>query len=161
VVKQELGGIGINLTTQDEASNTFTSDLQNGNFQLAFYGPPGGPTPYYELHLMLDSANMQPVGQAAQGDYGRYKNATVDQLFGQYAGATSAADQESAIKQISTYVINDVPLIPVIEAVDWYQYSTANLQGWPSAADPYAQPAPWNYPDIEQVLLRVYSKSSQ
>jgi peptide/nickel transport system substrate-binding protein len=161
VVKQELAGIGINLTTQDEANNTFTSDLQNGNFQLAFYGPPGGPTPYYELHLMLDSANMQPLGQAAQGDYGRYKNTTVDQLFGQYAAATSAADQESAIKQISTYMINDVPLIPVVEAVDWYQYSTADLQGWPSAADPYAQPAPWNYPDIEQVLLHVYSKSSQ
>ena len=161
VVKQELAGIGINVTTQDEAGNTFTSDLQNGNFQLAFYGPPGGPTPYYELHLMLDSANMQPVGQSAQGDYGRYKNTTVDQLFGQYAAATTAADQESAIKQISTYMINDVPLIPVIEAVDWYQYSTADLQGWPSAADPYAQPAPWNYPDIEQVLLHVYSKSSQ
>jgi len=161
VVKQELGGIGINVTTQDEAGNTFTSDLQNGNFQLAFYGPPGGPTPYYELHLMLDSANMQPVGQSAQGDYGRYKNTTVDQLFGQYASATSAAGQEAAIQQISTYMINDVPLIPVIEAVDWYQYSTAQLQGWPSAADPYAQPAPWNYPDIEQVLLHLYSKSSQ
>ena len=161
VVKQELANIGINLTTEDEAGNTFTSDLQDGNFQLAFYGPPGGPTPYYELHQMLDSANYAAVGTTAQGDYGRYKNPAVDQLFGQYAAATSQATQEAAMKQIETYMINDVPLIPVIEAVDWYQYSTADLVGWPSAGDPYAQPAPWNWPDVEQVLLHLYSKSAQ
>jgi peptide/nickel transport system substrate-binding protein len=161
VMKQELASIGINLTTDDEASNTYTSDLQNGNFQLIFYGPPGGPTPYYELHLMIDSANYAALGSAAQGDYGRYKNPTVDGLFGQYAAATSQAGQEAAMKQIETYMINDVPLIPVVEAVDWYQYSTADLQGWPSASNPYAQPAPWNYPDVEMVLLHLFSKSAQ
>jgi len=161
VVEQELKGIGINLKTLDEADNTFTSDLNNGNFQLIFYGPPGGPTPYYELHLMLDSANDQPLGQAANGDYGRYKNPAVDQLFGSYAAATTPAEQQSAIKQISTYVIKDVPLIPVVEAVDFFEYSTQDLQGWPSAAEPYAQPAPWNYPDLEMVLLHLYSKSAQ
>jgi peptide/nickel transport system substrate-binding protein len=161
VIKQELQGIGINLTTVDEANNTFTSDLENGNFQLAFYGPPGGPTPYYELHLMLDSANYAAVGTEAQGDYGRYRNSAVDELFGQYAAATSQATQEAAMEQIETYMINDVPLIPVIEAVDWFQYSTADLEGWPSASDPYAQPAPWNYPDVEQVLLHLYSSSAQ
>jgi len=161
VVKQELAGIGINVTVLDEADNTFTSDLQNGNFQAIMYGPPGGPTPYYELHLMLDSTNSQAIGSAAQGDYGRYKNAAVDQLFGDYASATSQSAQEDAIKQIETYMINDVPLIPVVQAVDWFQYSTADLQGWPSASNPYAQPAPWNYPDLEMVLLHLYSTSAQ
>jgi peptide/nickel transport system substrate-binding protein len=161
VVKQELQGIGINLTVKDEADNTFTSDLQNGNFELAFYGPPGGPTPYYELHLMLDSSNMAPVGQSAEGDYGRYKNSAVDQLFTQYAQATTPAAQQQAIKGLATYMVQDVPLIPVVEAVDWFQYSTQDLQGWPSASDPYAQPAPWNWPDVEMVLLHLYSKSSQ
>jgi peptide/nickel transport system substrate-binding protein len=161
VMKQELAGIGINLTVKDEADNTFTSDLQDGNFQLAFYGPPGGPTPYYELHQMLDSSNMAPVGQSAEGDYGRYKNPAVDQLFTQYAQATTPAAQQQAIKSLATYMVQDVPLIPVVEAVDWFQYSTQDLQGWPSASDPYAQPAPWNWPDVESVLLHLYSKSAQ
>ena len=161
VVKQELAGIGINLTTVDEADNTFTSDLQNGNFQVIMYGPPGGPSPYYELHLMLDSANYAAIGSPAQGDYGRYKNPAVDALFGQYAAATSLVGQQQAIKKIEAYMLNDVPLIPVTESVDWYQYSTADLEGWPSAADPYAQPSPWTYPDVEQVLLHLYSRSAQ
>jgi peptide/nickel transport system substrate-binding protein len=161
VVKQELSGIGINVTVLDEADNTFTSDLQNGSFQVIMYGPPAGPTPYYELHLMLDSANDQAIGSAAQGDYGRYKNPAVDQAFSTYASATSQAAQQQALEQVETYMINDVPLIPVVESVDWYQYSTAQLSGWPSAADQYAQPSPWTYPDVEQVLLRLYSKSAQ
>jgi peptide/nickel transport system substrate-binding protein len=161
VIKQELAGIGINLTVLDEAANTFTSDLQNGNFQVIMYGPPAGPTPYYELHLMLDSANNQAVGTAAQGDYGRYKNSAVDAAFGQYAAATTATAQQQALKTVETYMLNDVPLIPVVESVDWFQYSTADLQGWPSAADAYAQPSPWTYPDVEQVLLRLYSKTAQ
>jgi peptide/nickel transport system substrate-binding protein len=161
VIKQELAGIGIDVTVLDEADNTFTSDLQNGNFQVIMYGPPAGPTPYYELHLMLDSANNQAIGTAAQGDYGRYRSSAVDKAFGQYAAATSASAQQAALEQVETYMINDVPLIPVVESVDWYQYSTADLEGWPSAADAYAQPSPWTYPDVEQVLLRLYSKSAQ
>ncbi len=161
VIKQELAGIGINITVLDEADNTFTSDLQNGNFQVIMYGPPAGPTPYYELHLMLDSANDQAIGSAAQGDYGRYKNSAVDAAFGQYAAATSASAQQQALETVESYMLNDVPLIPVVESVDWFQYSTADLQGWPSAADAYAQPSPWTYPDVEQVLLRLYSKTAQ
>jgi peptide/nickel transport system substrate-binding protein len=161
VVKQELAGIGINISVLDEADNTFTSDLDNGNFQLIMYGPPGGPTPYYELHLMLDSANYAAVGSAAEGDYGRYKNTALDADFGQYAAATSQAGQQQALDQVQTVMLNDVPLIPVVESVDWFQYSTAQLEGWPSAADQYAQPSPWTYPDVEQVLLHLYSPSAQ
>jgi len=58
-------------------------------------------------------------------------------------------------------MISDVPFIPTTESVDWYQYNTTDLQGWPTKDDAYAQPAPWNYPDDEQVLLHLYSKSAQ
>ena len=34
-------------------------------------------------------------------------------------------------------------------------------QGWPSASDPYAQPGPAIVPDMEQVLLHLYSASAQ
>ena len=36
----------------------------------------------------------------------------------------------------------DVPVIPVTEAVDWYQYDTQNIGGWVTPSDPYAQPGP-------------------
>jgi peptide/nickel transport system substrate-binding protein len=45
--------------------------------------------------------------------------------------------------------------------VNWFQYNTADFAGWPTEADPYAQPAAFNVPDVEQLLLHVYAKSAQ
>jgi peptide/nickel transport system substrate-binding protein len=161
VIKQELAPIGINLTVSDLAQQTYDSQLFNGQYDLAYYGEPtGGPTPYYELREMLDSANSAPIGQQAQGNYERYNNPTVDTLFNQYATADDAG-QVSIIKQVEAAMIKDVPLIPVTESVDWFQYNTADLSGWPTPDNPYAQPAAFNWPDLEQVLLHLYSKSAQ
>ncbi len=55
-------------------------------------------------------------------------------------------------------MVSDVPIIPVVEAVDWYQYDTASFSGWPTPADPYAQPSAYAYPDMEQVLLHLSPK---
>ncbi|HEV2344389.1 MAG TPA: ABC transporter substrate-binding protein [Actinocrinis sp.] len=161
VIKQELAPIGINLTVSDLAQQTFDTKLFNGDYDLAYYGEQtGGPTPYYELREMLHSANTAPLGQPANGNYERYRNPAVDALFGQYATADDAT-QVSIIKQIESYMVKDVPLIPVTESVDWFQYNTADIGGWPTQSDPYAQPAAFNFPDAGQVLLHLYSKSAQ
>lgn len=161
VIKQELAPIGINLTVSDLAQQTFDTKLYTGDYDLAYYGElTGGPTPYYELREMLDSANSAPLGQNANGNYERYDNAAVDSLFNQYATADDAG-QVSIIKQVEAAMVRDVPLIPVTESVDWYQYNTASLGGWPTADDPYAQPAAFNFPDAEQVLLHLYSTTAQ
>jgi peptide/nickel transport system substrate-binding protein len=161
VMKSEFQQIGIDLTVTDLADQTYTSDLQDGKFQLAFVGESdGGPTPYYELRALLDSSNSAPIGQQASTNYERYDNPAVDALLANYATATPAG-QIADIKQVSADVIQDVPVIPVIQASDWFQYDTQNIQGWPTAADPYAQPSPYSEPDLEQVLLHVYSQSAQ
>ena len=161
VIKQELAPIGINLTVSDLAQQTFDTKLFTGDFDLAYYGEPtGGPTPYYELREMLDSANSAPLGQTANGNYERYSNPAVDTLFNQYATADDAG-QVADMKQVEAAMVRDVPLIPVTESVDWFQYNTSDLGGWPTAQNQYAQPAAFNFPDVEQVLLHLYSKSAQ
>ena len=160
VIKQELKPIGINLTVNDEAQQTYDNALYNGNFDLAYYGEPGGPSPYYELRQILSSANTAPIGKQANSNYERYKNPAVDALFQQYPTADDAG-QVAIIKQIEAAMIKDVPIIPTTESVDWFQYNTSDLQGWPTKDNPYAQPAAFNVPDAEQVLLHLYSKSAQ
>ncbi|WP_055588967.1 ABC transporter substrate-binding protein [Peterkaempfera griseoplana] len=161
VIKQQLKPIGIDLTVQDLAQQTFDTRLYTGDFDLAYYGEPtGGPTPYYELREILASANTAPLGKQANGNYERYRNPAVDALFQQYATADDAG-QVAIVKQIEAAVIKDVPVIPVTESVDWFQYNTADIAGWPTPEDPYAQPAAFNFPDAGQVLLHLYSKAAQ
>jgi peptide/nickel transport system substrate-binding protein len=160
VIKQQLQPIGINLTVQDLAQQTFDSRLYNGEFDLAYYGESGGPTPYTELRQLLYSHNSAPIGKPASFNYERYMNPAVDALFEQYPSA-SAADQVSIIKRVGAAMLKDVPIIPTTEQVDWFQYNTADIEGWPTPSDPYAQPAAFIVPDTGQVLLHLYSKAAQ
>jgi peptide/nickel transport system substrate-binding protein len=160
VIKQQLKPIGIDLTVSDLAQQTFDDRLYNGDFDLAYYGQQGGPTPYYELRQILYSKNSAPIGKPASYNYERYLNPAVDKLFDQYATADDAG-QVDIIKQIGAAMLRDIPIIPTTEAVDWFQYNTKDIAGWPTQDDPYAQPSAFAYPDAGQVLLHVYSKSAQ
>jgi peptide/nickel transport system substrate-binding protein len=159
VIKQQLQPIGIDLSVQDLAQQTFDSRLYRGDFDLAYYGETGGPAPYYELRRNLYSKNTAPLGTDAGSNYERYKNPAVDALFDQYATADDA-QQLAITKQIESYMLKDVPVIPTTEGVDWFQYNTKDIGGWPTEQDPYAQPSAFQVPDVEQVLLRIYSKSA-
>jgi len=160
VIKQELAPIGINLTVSDLAMQTYDSKLFNGDYDLAYYGEPGGPTPYYELRQILYSKNSAPIGKQASFNYERYNNPDVDKLFEQYPTADDAT-QVSLIKQVEAAMLRDIPIIPTTESVDWFQYNTTDIQGWPTPQNPYAQPSAFNVPDVEQVLLHLYSQSAQ
>jgi peptide/nickel transport system substrate-binding protein len=160
VVKQQLAKVGVELSIQDLQQQSYNQKLYTGDYDLAYSSLSGGPTPYYELRQLLYSKNTAPIGKQANSNYSRYSNPAVDKLFDQYASADPDT-QIKLIKQISGYMIKDVPLIPTTESVDWYQYNTKDIEGWPTQDNPYAQPAPYNIPDAGQVLANLYSKSAQ
>ncbi|MBV8446221.1 MAG: ABC transporter substrate-binding protein, partial [Candidatus Dormibacteraeota bacterium] len=70
------------------------------------------------------------------------------------------SQQKQIVQQLSAVMDQDVPLVPVTEGVDWYQYDTTDFGGWPTAQDPYAQPPVWAYPDNGVVLTHLYPLSS-
>src|SRR5580704_15319709 len=159
VIQQELKAVGIQLTPDNLSNTDFDADLYNGKYQLAYYDQQTfGPSPYYELRDWLDSAGTAPIGQQAATDYERYSNPATDQLFTQYAASTSATQQHSIMNQIQGVMLSDLPIIPVVQAVDWYQYDDSSLTGWPTPGNPYAQPSAYAYPDMEQVLLHLKAK---
>jgi peptide/nickel transport system substrate-binding protein len=55
-------------------------------------------------------------------------------------------------------MVNDVPVIPVTESVDWYQYNTKDLTGWVTTQDKYALPSAFEHPDWGVVLLHLRPK---
>ncbi|MBA8793553.1 peptide/nickel transport system substrate-binding protein [Friedmanniella endophytica] len=156
-IKQELAQVNIDLTVQDLAGPTYNTRIYKGDFDLAYASQTGGPTPYYELRQMLYSGNTAPLGQNATSNYERFSDPDVDALFKSYASADEGQQQE-IVKEIQKSMLSEVPVIPVTEGVSWFQYSTKDITGWPTAQDPYALPAPYALPDVEQVLLRLSPK---
>ncbi len=156
-IKQQLAPLGINLTIQDLAGQTYNTKLYKGDFDLAYGSANSGPTPYYELRNLLYSGNTAPLGQNATSNYTRYSSPATDQLFDEF-GAADDAQQKEIIKKIQESMLEEVPLIPTTENVAWFQYDTKDFTGWPSADDPYAVAAPYALPDNEQVLLKIAPK---
>jgi peptide/nickel transport system substrate-binding protein len=156
VIEQDLKAVGIQASTHSLSANAFNTDLVQGHFQLAFYDQQTfGPSPYYELNNWLNSAATAPIGQTAGTNYERYKSAATDTVLKQYNATADTATQQSLLNQIQMTMVTQVPIIPVLEAVDWYQYDSAKFSGWPTSSTPYAQPAIYSFPDNEQVLLNL------
>lgn len=159
IISSELKAVGISVTVQNLSSTTYESDLYAGRYQIAYgYEPAGGPTPYYELRDLLDSANTAPVGQLATSNFERYRSATADALFDQYASTTNLATQRRVIDQVEKLMLSEVPVVPVDEFPAQSQYDTAKFSGWATPSDPYAEPAAYNLPDWGVQLANLRPK---
>jgi len=159
VVGQELAKVGIKITVNPAAASNFTTDVLNGQFQLAYDVETGGPSPFYEMRQWLYSKNSAPIGSAAPSNWERFSSPTVDALLNQYGATTSAATQHSIIDKLQTIMVQQLPVIPVLEEVDWFQYNSDEYSGFPSATNPYAQPGLYNVPDWGVVVLHLKPKS--
>ncbi|HEX6510130.1 MAG TPA: ABC transporter substrate-binding protein, partial [Chloroflexota bacterium] len=158
LIRDSLRSIGINATVLNLSGNDNTARQGSGNFQMTYYSPTGGPTPYYQFRQLLYSANSAPIGKTASSNYERYHSKYVDNLLDAYDKTNNAAQQHAIIKKIEARMVQDVPVVPVLQNVDWFQYDTSQITGWPTPSNKYASPSPYNYPDWEVVLSTVHAK---
>lgn len=158
VVSQELAKVGIKVTVNAAAASNFTTDVLNGNFQLAYDVETGGPSPFYEMRQWLYSKNSAAIGSPAPSNWERFSSPAVDALLNKYGATTSATTQHTIINQLQTIMVKQLPVIPVLEEVDWFQYNSKEYSGFPSASNPYAQPGLYNVPDWGVVVLHLKPK---
>src|SRR5215471_17904798 len=158
VVQQDLKAVGIQVTPQNLAQTSWQNKVYAGQFQLAYNSETGGPSPYYELRQWLYSANSAPIGTAAGSNWERYSNPATDALINQYANTTDPATQHAIVNKLQLVMLKEVPVIPVTESVNWFQYDTGSFTGWVTPTNQYALPAPWAYPDWGQQMMRLAPK---
>jgi len=155
IMATEFKSIGIDATVNAISFSDYFSSLQTGSFDMAISWTNPGPTPYYLYQSMLNSVNTAPVGQNASSNFERWNDPTTDQLLNQIATTTDASVQQQAYNGLQKIMVEQLPTIPLVFGATWNEYSTADFTGWPSASNPYASPAPFNYPDSEVVVLNL------
>jgi peptide/nickel transport system substrate-binding protein len=158
VVVNDLKAVGIQVTPKNLSAPAYQAALYDGKYDLGYGSETGGPSPFYELRQWLFSGNSAPVGQPAGSNFERYSNPATDRLINSYAATTSPATQHSIVNALQKVMLQEVPVIPVTEQVDWFQYDTGSFSGWVTQANPYAQPAAYNYPDWAQQMMHLQPK---
>lgn len=154
IAQQNLQAAGIGLTLNKVSDDAFRTDRATGNFQLLMSGGFFGPTPYYYLEPLLHSTH---IGGANGTNWSQWKDATTDSLLNDYASTGDATKQQQDIMKLTDIMASQLPVIPVLDAVQFFEYTTTHWVGWPTAQNLYAVGSAYSLPagDNEQVILHL------
>jgi peptide/nickel transport system substrate-binding protein len=135
LVAQELKSAGINASFQGLTTNAWNADMADGDFSLAEHWSNNGLTPYNLYDNWLNSA--LDAGNNATGDYERLTDPALDADLATLAGASTVPEQTTDLVPLETYVAQNLPVIPVTTASEWFEYNSQRFVGWPTQQDPY------------------------
>ena len=158
VLQGNLKAVGIQLTPKNLAAPAYEAALYNGNYELG-YGSRDR-----RAYAVLRAAPVavlrqlgadRAAGRIQLGALQQPVHRRTDQLLRHHHQRRHAAQHR---EQAAAVMLKEVPVIPITEQVDWYQYDTGTFTGWVTQSNPYAQPAAYDYPDWGQMLLRLAAK---
>lgn len=137
IISQELKQVGMDVSVQGVSVQKFGTDVNDGTFQMVNRYSTVGPTPYFMYDQFLDDSITAPIGKNATGDFERFYSPQAQALLAQFAGTNDPATQLNAMVGMEKIVATQLPVIPIIFSVAWFDYSTSKFTGWPSQSDPY------------------------
>ena len=135
MVASELKAAGINASFTGISVDAWDADFADGDFQLAEHWSNNGLTPYNLYDNWLDSSLNN--GKANSGDYEGLKDAAIDADLAKLAGDSTVAQQTADLAPIETYVAQNLPVIAITTASEWFESNSQHWVGWPTQADPY------------------------
>ena len=159
IVQTELAQAGIKITVAAPSYAQYTTNQDDGNFQMVLTNAGYTPSPYSYYDNLLDSAVAPAIGTPdTVGNFGRYSNPAVDTALAEIAGSTDKATLQKDFNTVEEAVAKDLPIIPLFQAQDEIEFNGAKVTGYPTAANPYAATPLWLQPDDAWVAMRISAK---
>lgn len=158
IIAQELKQVGMDVSVQGVSVQKFGTDVNDGTFQMVNRYGTSGPSPYFLYDQWLDDSITAPIGKNATGDFERFSSPQAQSYLTQFASTNDATTQLNDIVGLEKIVATQLPIIPMIFGVAWFEYSTSKYTGWPSQADPY-DPGQPEGPYDEYTILHLHPAS--
>lgn len=159
IIKDNIKKIGIEAKVKTQTADAWTADVANGNFDATLHWTNSGATPYDMYQNIMDGALLQPIGKPSQqGNFGRFKSTEATEALKDFASATTDTARTAAMNALQKIMVEQAPMIPTAAAPIGAEYSTKNWVGWPTEADPYADPQHTQRSALEVVLKLKPSK---
>jgi peptide/nickel transport system substrate-binding protein len=157
IMKSNLQAAGIDGEVNAIGDSAFFTDRGKGSFTAMITGFFGGSTPYYQYNSHLNSAN--DAATSGGQNWGHYHNTQFDALLAQYAQTSDTTRQKTLINSMEDLFYQQLPVIPLLDAANWFEYSTKHYTGWPDANNPYALGPTYDAPGNEIVILHLQPAS--
>lgn len=134
LISQQLKEIGVNAQVTTLAFGTYLSTIREGNYDMAVSWATAGSDPFFLYDNMLNSVNAQGSNRE------KYINKITDAILDTYRTTSDKAEQSDAMNLLQLVMLEQVPSIPLFFNPTWFEYSTKDFVGWPTAQNAYAYP---------------------
>jgi peptide/nickel transport system substrate-binding protein len=155
ILKDNFSDIGIAATVDKANQDTWTTNVDTGQFEAAMHWTNNGATPYDIYQSIMDGALYKPVGTAGvNGNWGRFRNAAATEALNTYANAPDDTARKAAMDELQKIYTEQAPVLITGAANAGGEYSTKNWVGWPDEDNQYA-PAQPTQPNALDIILHL------
>ncbi len=131
----QAAGVDAKIETPEEA--VWTSNLISGKFDAAINSLPASASPYYPYKRAFSVADKGKTRFTAQ----RWFNPELEALVVEFTHTADPAKQKEVMAKAQRIVAENMPMIPVFNNPNWYQYNTKRFTGWSTEENPFVNPS--------------------
>lgn len=152
IVARNLREAGVDASVRTYDFGAWFQRVQEGDYDLSLGWCIDGPTPWHLYRWLMSSATIKPVGEPSAGNWHRYSSPAADALLAAFETATDPAEQRRLGAELQRRFATEAPAIPLYPNPTWAEFNTRRVEGFPTAANPYADPSP-NKMERGEILL--------
>lgn len=153
VIARNLRRVGVESSVRTFDFGAWFQRVQEGRFDLTLGWSFEGPTPYSFYRWLMATSTVKPVGTPAMANWHRYGSPAADRLLEAFERAFDPAEQRRLSAELQRTFSAEAPAIPLYPNPSWAAYSTERVVGFPTAANPYADPSPNKFDRAETLLV--------
>jgi len=156
IIARNLRGVGVDASVRTYDFGAWFQRVQEGDFDLSMGWSIEGPAPWHLYRWLMSSDTVKPLGQVSAGNWHRYSSPAADSVLAAFETATDLAEQRRLGVAMQRVFVAEAPAIPLYPNPTWAEFNTRRIVGFPTAADPYADPSP-NKMERGEILLVLTS----
>jgi peptide/nickel transport system substrate-binding protein len=152
IIARNLREVGVAATVRTYDFGAWFQRVQEGDFDMSMGWSIEGPLPYHLYRWLMSATTVKPIGQASAGNWHRYSSPRADSALTQFERAADPAEQHRLSAVLQRVFVDEAPAIPLYPNPSWAEFNTSRIAGFPTAANPYADPSP-NKMERGEILL--------
>jgi len=153
VIARGLRELGIDATVRTYDYGAWSQRVQEGRFDLTLGWTLEGPTPYTLFRWLMSTETVKPEGTSSFSNWHRYGSPEADRLLRAFEREPELAARHALAAELQRTFAAEAPAIPLYFAPSWAAYNTRRFTGFPSAANPTADPSPNKFEYGETLLV--------
>lgn len=142
LISESVKALGVEAAVETPDVDTWWGAKSNGELDAFLHWTDGGATPFDLYSGQMDGRFLQPIGEYADFNFGRYDNPEATAALANFVNAQSDAERAEYLAIIQRIFVEDVPTIPIGTRPNVVQYNTRNYVGWPSEDNPFVNADP-------------------